>query len=82
MNNEHIIDWQRKFLEEGTRQGWGDLSSMIGTVSEILNLQKAEIVKEIVEKYGEYNDGCGCCSIRDLETELKALSPEPTPEKI
>ena len=47
MKTPHIEEqWQNKFLNKGTELGCGDLSLMIGTVSEILAKAKEEALQE------------------------------------
>jgi hypothetical protein len=42
--------WPSKFLNTGTEKGLGDLSMMIGTVSEIINTERERAVEEEREK--------------------------------
>jgi hypothetical protein len=76
-------EWQKVFLDAGTREIGTDLSCMIGTVSKILSeeIRKAEERKDnyyqerlinIIEDYKErypdlYKDYYGCNIIEDLE---------------
>lgn len=43
----------------------------IAKLDSLLTSQRDSLVEEIIEDYGYYNNGCGCCSNCDLEEKLR-----------
>lgn len=39
------------------------------------------IVKIVSDYFGNYTDGCGCCSTHDVDDELKEKEKQPEPVK-
>ena len=40
-------------------------------IDSLLSLQKIRTLEEVVERYGHYNDGCGCCMMNELKDAIK-----------
>ena len=49
LNTKQPEAWQRTFLNAGTEKGLGDLSMMVGVVSEIITSQRASDVRRLEE---------------------------------
>ncbi len=60
-------NWEEVY-DEQKEKGWLDSDEAIKSF--IRELVAAER-KLIIDKWGKYDDGCGCCGSTDLETEMK-----------
>lgn len=59
-------NWQSKFLNKGTELGCGDLSIMIGTVSEILDKVKDEAHQAGIDEMVDENTSDGYHTFKEL----------------
>ncbi len=47
------------------------MNNIVGYWLARMKEQEEELVKKIIEDYGTYNDGCGCCSDYTLRDKLR-----------